>query len=441
MVQTLSEVVKSVAQKLPDIESNSFSAYFDSFGQSRVVLIGDASHGTSEFYRARAAITKRLIQENGFSIVAIEGDWPDCRVIDSYVRQHPSAKTTPISVFKHFPEWMWRDEEVQSFVDWLQVHNAQLPQEKRAGFFGLDLYSMASSIRAVIDYLDRVDPETAKVARKRYGCLEPWLEDPASYGQAAFSKGYAPCESGVIKILKELLTKRLALMSAENADTYLDAEMNARLVRDSEQYYHAMYYDDSVSWNLRDTHMFATLTRLLKMQPGAKAVVWAHNSHLGDAGATAMAPSRDELSLGQLCRQKFFDLGEVSIIGCGTHDGEVAAADEWDEPMQIMCVNPSREDSYERIMHDTGIPSFLLDLRGERQKKEVIEALMKPRLERFIGVIYCPATERYSHYMEAVLPQQFDALLWFDRTTAVKAFEVAQPKEALARGETYPFGL
>lgn len=400
------------------------------------------SHGTSEFYRARAAITKRLIEEHNFNIVAIEADWPDCHVIDNYVRQHPSSKgKTPMPVFKHFPEWMWRNEEMQGFIDWLRARNDGVPLEKRAGIYGMDLYSMGSSIDAVIKYLEKVDPDLAKDARRWYSCLQPWVKNPARYGREALHKGYAPCEAGVVKMLKELLVNRIELSSyPRNGESFLDAEMNARLVRDAEQYYRSMYWDSDQSWNLRDTHMFETLKRLLKVK-GGKAVVWAHNSHLGDARATGMGLDRNELNIGQLCREKITNSGEVAIIGMGTHNGEVAAAEAWNGPMQVMSVNPSRKDSWERIMHETHIPSFLVDLRDGHIEDEAKRALEEEKLERFIGVIYRPNTERWSHYVESRLTKQFDAFVWFDRTSAVRPSEIAQPPEAISRGETYPFGL
>ncbi|KAH9987668.1 putative erythromycin esterase [Xylariaceae sp. FL0662B] len=428
----LSDVLRSSLRPLPAIESGSFGPNFDTFGDSRLVLIGDGSHGTSEFYRARAAITKRLIEAHGFNIVAIEADWPDARSIDHYTRQHPRrSQTEPIRVFDHFPRWMWRNSEVQEFVDWLRQHNARLPSNQRTSFNGLDLYSMSASTKAVIEYLETVDPELAKSARKRYGCLQPWLEDPAEYGRASFRTNSARCEPGVLKMLQELLNKRIELAShPEDGDSFVDAEMNARVVRDSERYYRAMFYGDKTSWNLRDTHMFTVLTRLLKLRPGSKAVVWAHNSHLGDARGSSTGASRGEINLGQLCRENF--PGEVSIIGCGTHTGTVAAADEWDEPMKVMDVMPSRPDSYERVMHDTKVPSFLADLRGIK---------MEPKLQRFIGVLYRPDTERWSHYVKTILSEQYDAFVWFDETKAVNAFEISQPKEPLSKGETYPFGM
>ncbi|KAI1640847.1 putative erythromycin esterase [Biscogniauxia mediterranea] len=431
MSQDLERFFRGAAKQLPAIESSSFGTNFDAFGSSRLVLIGDGSHGTSEFYRARAEITKRLIKEHGFNIVAIEGEWPDARSIDHYTRLHPSrSKTVPIRVFDHFPRWMWRNTEVQDFVDWLREHNAALPMDQRTSFNGLDVYSISSSKNAVVDYLERVDPSLAKRARKQYACLDPWLDDPAEYGRASFYSGTAPCEPGVAKVLQQLLKNRARLMSHhENGEAFMDAEMNARVVRDAEEYYRAIFHGDRTSWNLRDTHMFNALTRLLELRPGSKAVIWAHNSHVGDGRSSAGA-HRGEINLGQLCREKF--PGEVSIIGCGTHTGTVAAADEWDNPMKVMDVKPSHTDSYERAMHNTEIPSFMVDLRG---------AHTEPKLQRFIGVVYRPRTERWSHYTQTVLSGQYDAFVWFDDSTAVHAFETAQPREPLSKGETYPFGV
>ena len=334
---------------------------------------------------------------------------------------------------------MWRNTEVQEFVNWLEKRNAALSPSKRAGFYGLDLYSMGSSIRAVIEYLERKDPETAEVAKRRYACLQPWAEDPQKYGLVALSKGYAPCEKEVVSMLNDLLKKRLEL-AQKDGEEFLDAEFNARVVRDAERYYRAMYYGGVESWNCRDQHMFDTLTRLLKYKPQSKVVVWAHNSHVGDARYTTMG-SRGEFSIGQLCRQYFVQPGELAIIGCSTHTGSVAASDGWDMPMKIKDVIPSREDSYEFLMHSTGISKFLLDLTPTPQNEELIRALQRPRRERFIGVIYRSDLELWSHYSKATLPKQFDALVWFDQTTAVHAFETAQPAESLSVEDTYPFGL
>ncbi|KAK5949281.1 hypothetical protein OHC33_009634 [Knufia fluminis] len=441
MGRSTPEMVREAAQTLPDIDDEAFGAKFDTFGSSKVVLIGDASHGTSEFYRARAAITKRLIEKHGFNTVAIEADWPDAKVVDRYVRHMPARTQIPeedLDVFGHFPRWMWRNKETQGFVNWLRKHNAQLAPEQRTSFAGLDLYSMGKSMRAVLGYLDRVSPEFAKTARKRYSCLEPWSDDPAKYGRQAFLKGAAPCEKGVVTVLKDLLEKRLEF-AKRDGDDFFDAEMNAMLVRDAESYYRSMYYGSDESWNQRDTHFYHTLLRLMQVRKDAKAVVWAHNSHVGDARHTGKGESRNELNVGQLCKEQWG--ASCSIIGCGTHTGTVAAADEWGDPMTVMNVNPSRSDSIERVMHDSGVPSFMLDLRKGHINQELRDALLQPKLQRFIGVIYRPATERWSHYVKAVLPKQYDCFVWFDKTRAVESFETAQPDEPSAARETYPFGL
>ncbi|HEV2540984.1 MAG TPA: protein-L-isoaspartate(D-aspartate) O-methyltransferase [Frateuria sp.] len=430
---SLTQMIRAAIEPLPDPDDPAFGRMFDRYGDARVVLLGEASHGTSEFYRARAAITRRLIEAHGFTIVAVEGDWPDAAVLDRYVRGRLAAREEPI--FQRFPTWMWRNRDVARFVDWLRGYNSDQPSGRQAGFYGLDLYSLDSSIRAVIDYLDKVDPEAAQVARHRYGCLMPWSKEPAQYGRMALSAGYALCEKAVVQMLRELLSRRMEYARADG-EHFLDAAQNARLVSNAEAYYRAMYYGSAESWNLRDSHMFETLENLLVAQgPGAKAVVWAHNSHIGDARHTEMGQVREELNLGQLCRQRFGR--EVALVGFGTHTGTVAAADDWDEPMRVMDVNPSRPDSYERLFHDAGQPRGLLDLR-EGAHPALCERLAPGRLERFIGVIYRPDTERWSHYVECSLPRQFDGYAWFDRSHAVEPLG-EEPRSGVA--ETWPFGL
>jgi erythromycin esterase-like protein len=330
---------------------------------------------------------------------------------------------------------MWRNTDVQAFIDWLHGWNAGRPAQGQAGFYGLDLYNLNASLAAVLDYLDRVDPQAARTARERYGCLTPWAKEPQAYGRMALSKGYGACEAGVVQTLKDLLGRRLDY-AGHDGDDFLDAEANARLVKNAEAYYRAMYYGAAESWNLRDTHMFETLCAILQAKgPGAKAVVWAHNSHIGDASKTEMGLLREELNIGQLCRERFG--ADAALIGQGAHTGTVACATDWDGPMEVKRVNPSRPDSYERLAHDSGAPRFLLDLRAGVHR-ELREQLLPPRLERFIGVIYRPESERWSHYSECSLPQQFDGYVWFDRTTAVTPLPTrTRPGE----DETYPFGL
>ncbi|MCG7347590.1 erythromycin esterase family protein [Sphingomonas sp. ACRSK] len=429
------QLVAGAAEPLPDFDDPAFGALFDRFADARVVCLGEASHGTSEFYRARAAITRHLIERHGFTMVAVEADWPDAAVIDRTVRAKPAPAEAP-TPFTRFPAWMWRNAEFDGFVDWLTAHNADRDASARVSFHGLDLYNMTASVAAVIGYLERVDPAAAAEARRLYGCLKPWKEQPERYGRMALSEGHGRCETAVVQLLRDLFANEAAYAPGD-PDSFLDAAQNARLVANAEAYYRAMYYGSAASWNLRDEHMADTLELLLQRKgPDAKAVVWAHNSHVGDARRTDMGQSRGELNLGQLVRERYD--GAACLIGFGTHAGTVAAADDWDEPMRIMTVNPSRPDSFERILHDSGAPRFLLDLREGAASPELREALAGERLERYIGVIYRPDTERWSHYSEASLAQEYDAFLWFDTTTAVQA--TAARGEA-GQDETWPTGL
>lgn len=424
-------LIRAAAEPLPGPDDPAFAAHFDRFAGARVVLLGEASHGTSEFYRARAAITRRLVEEHGFRIVALEADWPDAASLDRYVRQRPAPPHAE-APFRRFPTWMWRNSEFEAFVTWLRDWNAERGEEDRAGLYGLDLYNLSASIRAVLDYLDGVDPQAAKVARERYGCLTPWAKEPHTYGRMALTTGYSQCEAGVIAVLRELLDKQLAY----DGGGFLDAAANARLVKNAEAYYRAMYYGAAESWNLRDTHMFETLQAVLDAHgPDAKAVVWAHNSHIGDAANTEMGLVRGELNIGQLCREQF---GEAAaLIGFGTHGGTVACASDWDGPLEVKAIRPSLPGSYERLAHESGVPRFLLDLR-KGNHEPLRRELREPRLERFIGVIYRPETERLSHYSGASLPRQFDAYVWFDETGPVDALPTGQLPGI---DDTYPFGL
>jgi erythromycin esterase-like protein len=400
-----------------------------------VVLLGEASHGTSEFYRARAAITKRLIERHGFKIVAVEADWPDAATLDRYVR-HREPREGESQAFERFPMWMWRNTDVDAFIRWMRGHNQGRAYEEMAGFYGLDLYNMSASMRAVIDFLEEEDPEAAKLARVRYGCLEPWADKPAAYGRHSMVEGYARCEVGVAQMLKELSERNFRCLS-EECDEWLDAASNARLVKNAEAYYRVMYHGSAESWNLRDTHMFETLCQLLEAKgPQSKAVVWAHNSHIGNAAFTDMGMARGELNIGQLTKGRFGE--KARLIGMGTAGGTVAAADDWDEPMQVKRVRDPLPGSYEQASHGSGVERFMLDLRENEVDDELRRALMTPQLERFIGVIYRPETERWSHYSEAILPRQFDAWLWFDHTRAVTPLPGEQRP---GDDETWPFGL
>jgi protein-L-isoaspartate(D-aspartate) O-methyltransferase len=431
--EALVRMLADAAESFSSIEAADLGPLMQRIGSARVVLLGEATHGSSEFYRMRERITRDLIVNKGFRFVAIEADWPDAARVDHYVRhfQYPPSEWT---AFARFPTWMWRNVEVRDFVSWLRKHNATVARGQRVGFHGLDLYSLYDSIRSVLNYLDEVDPPSAKVARERYGCLTPWQKDPATYGHAALTGSYPICEPDVVHALTDLLAKRRAY-AEHDGERFLDAEQNARLVANAERYYRIMYYGSRASWNLRDTHMFETLNNLLAFHgPDSKAVVWAHNSHVGNAGATEMA-ARGEHNIGQLCREKFGD--QAYLIGFGTHGGTVAAASEWDGPMEVKDVRPALADSYERLCHATGLARFMLGLRG-RDDLCGPDALGRERLERAIGVIYRPETEMASHYFRACLPQQFDEYIWFDDTRAVTPLDTTEIK---GLPDTYPFGV
>jgi protein-L-isoaspartate(D-aspartate) O-methyltransferase len=429
---TPAELIRAAAEPLPGLDDPAFGALFDRFAGAEVVLLGEATHGTSEFYRARAAITRRLIERHGFTTVAVEADWPDAASIDREVRGRP-APSGAQPAFQRFPTWMWRNAEVEAFTAWLKGWNARRTMAQRTGFFGLDLYNLSASIRTVLDYLDKVDPEAAQVARERYGCLAPWANEPQAYGRMALTHGYRQCEAAVVRMLTEMLARGLDDVR-QDGDELLDATASARLVKNAEAYYRAMYYGAAESWNLRDTHMFETL-EALRAARGPKVVVWAHNSHIGDASKTEMGLVRQELNLGQLCREEFGR--RAALIGFGADTGTVACASDWDAAMEVKPINPALPDSYERLARDSRGGRFLLDLRPGVHE-DLREALAQPRLERFIGVIYRPETERWSHYSACDLPQQFDAYVWFEQTTAVTPTAAASKT---GPDETYPTGL
>jgi protein-L-isoaspartate(D-aspartate) O-methyltransferase len=432
---TLAHLVREVAEPLGSIDDPELGALLERLQGSRLVLIGEATHGTSEFYRLRARITQELIRTRGFRIVAVEADWPDARRVTRYAQALPDGHRPEAPAFARFPTWMWRNHETWAFVEWLRAFNAEIREpERQAGFYGLDLYSLFTSIRSVLEYLERVDPPAARIARERYSCLTPWQADPQAYGRAALTGRYRVCEREAVAMLRDMLARRLEY-AERDGERFLDAVQNARLVADAERYYRAMYYGAAASWNQRDQHMSDTLEALLAFHgKTSKAVVWAHNSHLGDAQATEMG-ARGELNLGQLCRQRY---GEAAIlIGFGTDHGTVAAAHDWDGAMRTMRLRPAHPESYERLCHDTGIGAFLLHLRGPA-REEVRAELTPPRLERAVGVIYRPDTELQSHYFHASLPHQFDEYVWIDETRAVQPITAA---EAGALPAVHPFSL
>jgi erythromycin esterase-like protein len=441
--ETLIDAIAETARPLPGAE-NDFDPILELAANARVVLIGEATHGTDEFYERRAELTKRLITDVGYRGVAAEADFPDAWRVNRFVRGTGSdtEAVEALSDFKRFPSWMWRNADVLDFVGWLRERNDRIADPAaRAGFYGLDLYSLHTSIAAVLEYLDKADPEAAKRARYRYACFEHFGEDPQTYGYAT-SFGLSPdCEREVVNQLVDMQRRREELSSRASGDDdeLFAAEQNARVVKDAEEYYRAMFEGRVSSWNLRDTHMAETLDALLahldRKGGRSKLVVWAHNSHVGDARATQMGEA-GEINIGQLARERY--PGQALLVGFSTYTGTVTAASEWGAPAERKRVRPALRESYEALFHRTGAPSFLLDLR---ELGEAAGALREPRLERAIGVIYLPETERVSHYFQSRLPSQFDLLMHFDETRAVEPLERTAGWVRGELPETYPTGI
>jgi erythromycin esterase-like protein len=439
------DVIRVGANRLRVNETTDYDNLLDSIGPARFVLIGEASHGTHEFYRERAQITKRLIEEKGFSAVAVEADFPDAYRVNRYVRGegHDLDATEALGGFRRFPQWMWRNADVLDFVGWLRAYNDDLPNDSpKVGFYGLDLYSLHASIEAVLMYLEKIDPDGAARARARYSCFDHFGEDTQMYGYATAFNIAESCENEVVEQLTELNRRasELAMRDGRVArDDYFFAEQNARLVKNAEKYYRTMYRSDISSWNLRDKHMMETLESLddhLSLDSGmAKIVIWEHNSHLGDARATEMG-SRGEWNVGQLTRQRY---GRNSfLIGFTTFSGTVTAANNWGEPAERKRVRPALPGSVESMFHEVGLERFYLLLR---EPNSVSSVLREPLLERAIGVIYRPETERQSHYFKAKLSDQFDAVIHIDETRAVEPLERTAQWEKGEAAETFPTGI
>lgn len=440
----LTDVVHEAAHRLVG-EMTDYDPLMKLIGNARLVLIGEASHGTHEFYRERAQITKRLIKEKGFTAVAVEADWPDAYRVNRYVRGlgTDTDGVEALSGFKRFPSWMWRNADVLDFVGWLRTYNDDLPPAAtKVGFYGLDLYSLHTSMEAVLDYLDRIDPEAAQRARARYACFDHFGKDEQAYGYATGLGISESCEDEVVGQLLELYQN-----SAEYAwrdgrftpDEHFFAMQNARLVMNAERYYRSMFRGRISSWNLRDAHMVETLESLLvflrTQDSHSKIVVWEHNSHLGDARATRMG-QEGEWNVGQLVRERH--AGDARLIGFTTYQGTVTAASNWDQPAERKRVRPALDGSYEALFHEVDIPRFLLTFG---KTDDATAALHEPLLERAIGVIYRPETERASHYFQAHLSAQFDAVLHFDETRAVEPLERTSEWEAGEVPETFPTGI
>lgn len=401
-------------------------------GEARFVLLGEASHGTSEFYQWRARLSKRLIREKGFSFIAVEGDWPDCYRVNRYIKGYPDAGSSAQEVlhaFERWPTWMWANWEVVALCEWLRAYNAD--SRRQVGFYGLDVYSLWESMDSIVGYLDKKDPEAAALARKAYLCFEPYGGDEQAY---AWSTRMVPenCEDEVIDLLKEMQRKGPRFDS--DAEAAFSAEQNAQVLVGAERYYRAMVRSDANSWNVRDEHMADTLDRLMDFQrPDAKAIVWAHNTHIGDARYTDMA--REGLfNIGQLARERHGEQG-VRLVGFASHRGSVIAGREWGAPMEVLAVPEARLGSWEDLLHKLGADDRLFLLENLRNN----ETPLQDRGQRAIGVVYNPEYEAFGNYVPTALLKRYDALLYIDKTQALHPLHI-QP-EQMSPPETYPWGL
>lgn len=434
-IPTLPELIYQSSEPFANIDKVNLDRLMERIGDSRLVLLGESSHGTAEFYDMRARITKELIERKGFNIIAVEADWPDAAHINNFIQGNESDPLLKTKPFSRFPTWMWANYSVMNFLEWLKNHNLKKASPpKGVSFYGLDLYNLFGSIDVVLDFLEEVDPTTAEMARSRYACLAPYADDPLEYSRSILTKEFKGCEKEVVEVLTNILKRRLEY-AMKGGDKFFNAERNAYLIRNTERYYRSMYYAENNSWNQRDSHMFETLKSVLVHNgPDSKAVIWGHNSHIGDARATEMS-TRGEFNLGQLVREEYGD--GAYLIAFGTDHGTVAAASSWGGPMEIKEVKASHIDSYERLFHEVKTDNFLLPLR-EPLKKITRDKLLSDKLERAIGVIYRPESERQSHYFYSSLPNQFDEFIWFDETHAVEPL----PKKTIdGMPVTFPFGL
>ncbi|HEX8695795.1 MAG TPA: erythromycin esterase family protein [Longimicrobium sp.] len=432
-VEKLVEGVKEHALPLED--DRDLDPLLERIGDARVVLLGEASHGTGEYYTWRDRISRRLIAEKDFSFIAVEGDWPDCYAVNLFVKEWGDVGESAREVlhaFHRWPTWMWANEEVVALAEWMRETNRDRPDERKAGFYGLDVYSLWDSMEVVTRYLERRDPALAERARRAYGCFDPYEEDVQEY---AFATAFVPtdCEEEVVQMLREMRSKGPQFRE-HGREAYFNAEQNALVALNAELYYRTMVRGGSASWNVRDTHMMETLQRLMKHHgPDAKAIVWEHNTHVGDARATDMARA-GMVNVGQLARQEYGD--ECVIVGFSSYRGSVIAGDAWGSPMERMRVPEARGGSWEAVFHEAGAQDKLLLLEGFDE----VPGALDPRGHRAIGVVYNPDAERYGNYVPTVMPYRYDAMLYIDESHAVHPLHLAPVPEHEVP-ETYPSGM
>jgi erythromycin esterase-like protein len=427
--------VRNLARPLRD--PSDLEPLMTRIGNARVVLLGEASHGTHEFYTWRAAITRWLVEEKGFSFVAVEGDWPDCYRLNRFIKNYAGTPAKPadaLETFRRWPTWMWANEEVKHLIDWMRGYNDGVPEAKKVGFYGLDVYSLWDSLHEVMGFLRKKDPAAFASARRAFQCFEPYGEEAQEYARATLY-GDESCRDEVIDLLKRVrMTAELA--DGDGRDGQFVAEQNALVVKNAEAYYRAMVQSDNESWNVRDRHMAETLDRLLWHHGrGSKAIVWEHNTHVGDARYTDMADD-GMVNIGQLARERYGESDTV-VVGFGSHRGTVIAGEYWDAPWEEMRVPPGRLDSWEDVLHKAAKRDMLFVFPPDPSAE-----LSEWRGHRAIGVVYRPEHEQYGNYVPTVLPKRYDAFLYIDQSTALRPLfrptDAELPEEA---PETYPTGV
>jgi erythromycin esterase len=436
---TVKAIADAIAKRaLPLSDPADLDPLIERIGDARYVLLGEATHGTSEFYQWRAALSRRLIEERGFSFVGVEGDWPDCYRVNRYVKSYPDSGDTARDVlhaFERWPTWMWANREVAEFAEWLRDHNRRLASERQAGFYGLDVYSLWESMHAVVGYLESVDPAFARAARTAYRCFEPYGEDAQEYARAT-ALVPTTCEREAVAVLSAL-RRRSAEYREDGRDAYFNAEQNALVAKNAELYYRTMVRGGPTSWNVRDSHMVETLERVMVHHgPDAKAIVWEHNTHIGDARFTDMARA-GMFNVGQLVRQEH-DADDVVLIGFGTHRGTVIAGEEWGAPMRRMRVPPAREGSFEDAAHVSRAGDMLLLFNGTDDGG--VPGLDEPIGHRAIGVVYDPRNEHWGNYVPTIVPKRYDALIHIDETAGVDALHMPVMVDG-EPPETFPSGM
>ncbi|WP_373044248.1 erythromycin esterase family protein [Vulgatibacter sp.] len=434
MSEALVHKVRAAARPLQ--QPSDLDPLLERIGDARVVLLGEATHGTSEYYGWRARISERLLLEKDFSFLAVEGDWPDCYRLSRYVKGREDAGGSAFEVlhaFDRWPTWMWANQEIVELAEWLRTFNEGREPDDRVGFFGLDVYSLWDSLHAVLDFVRKIDGASLEHARQALRCFDPYGEDAQVYARATRFVGES-CEAEVVGLLRDLRARREALRADGSRDAFFDAEQNALVARNAEAYYRAMVRGGGASWNLRDKHMMETLERLLRHHgPKAKAIVWEHNTHVGDARYTDMARA-GMWNIGQLAREAWGE-DRVVLVGFGSHRGTVIAGEEWEAPMMRMPVPAARQGSWEDVLHRASPQDKLLVFGGEAD-----EEMLAVRPHRAIGVVYHPQWESYGNYVPTVLPRRYDAFLYVDQSHALEPLHFVERSEH-DYPETWPSGF